>query len=85
MDAEMDIEVALVAEALPTILTHKRLLLRVDSTVALQGGPMGKLHPTDFTHVRLLPCVDTLVDSQVGGLNKGLVAQDALEGSLSCV
>ena len=35
--------------------------------------------------VRLLPCVDTRLDSQVGGLNKGLVAQDALEGSLSCV
>lgn len=67
MDVEMDSEVVLVAEASPTILTHI-LLLRVDLTVALRGGPVGRLHPADCTRVRLLPGVDALVVSLVGEL-----------------
>lgn len=54
-------------EAFPTTLTHI-LLLRVDPTVALQGGPVGRLHPADCTRVRLLPGVDALVVSLVGEL-----------------
>jgi hypothetical protein len=68
MDAEMDNEVALVAESLPTILAHIRIILHVNQNVALQGGPVGKLHSADCIHVRLLPSMDMLVDSQVRGL-----------------
>lgn len=72
-------------EGFPTVTTHKRLPLSVDSLVSVQSTGCYKGFPADLTSVGSFPCVCPDVSCQVVTVTEALLTHGAAVGLVSAL